>query len=163
VVDFKDNPHHPVHLDFGIQILKPVDDAMLFEIEHQPLVEKLNWKLLGRGEIDLVAITRHLSSLSTRPSQLAIDTSRVSFVLDQRPDRVFVGLDEFDGYLAFVFDKTGKAVMENPLEGNAIYVFGNDWRQLSRLSKTEIMHSSWNHERIVHTGSWKARLLRCLR
>ena len=163
IIDFEVEPNHAFDLDFAAQILKPVSDPPAYRAAADIEVRKLNWKLLGPGELTLERIIRYLDSLRHGAKEVKVNTSRVSFVLDQKPDQVFVGLDEFDGYLAFIFEKAGKAVMENPHEGNAIYVFGQDWKQLSRLTKTEIMHSRWNYERLVHTGEWEQRLLRCLR
>ena len=128
----------------------------------QPPIEKLNWRLLGPGEVTLEQIIRHLGRFRHNHSNLTIDTTRITFILAQGPEKVFVGLDEFDGYFAFIFERVAKAVMESPIEGNAIYVFGNNWKQLSRLKKTDILHSQSNYERVVHTGDWQHRLLGCL-
>jgi len=60
---------------------------------------------------------------------------------------------------AFLFPEMDGAVLENPLEGNAVYVFDADWRELSKLSKTALFqHAKHRFQRIVHTGDWKNRL-----
>lgn len=152
--------------------LRPADKTVettsgqnTYRVIQQPEVQRLNWRLLGTatGEVTLEGIMRYLAGVRSCPRGLGIDTSRISFVLDQHPDRIFIGLDEFDGYLAFIFEASGKTIMENPREGNAIYIFENDWKELSKLSKTEIARSRCNYKRIVHTGKWQERLLRCLR
>jgi len=80
-------------------------------------------------------------------------------LLDLKPDRIYAGLDEFDGYLAYLFPGMDGAVLENPIEGNAVYVFDANWRELSKLSKMELLQQAKHKfRRIVHTGDWQNRL-----
>lgn len=48
------------------------------------------------------------------------------------------------------------AICECPFVGNAAYVLNGDWRQLSRLTKRELLERS--QERVVHSGDWKQRI-----
>jgi hypothetical protein len=50
-------------------------------------------------------------------------------------------------------------LIENPIEGNAAYIFGADWRILSRLTKSELLqHHPHELTRVFHTGTWRRRL-----
>ena len=50
-------------------------------------------------------------------------------------------------------------VLENIRSGNAIYVFYQDWKTLSKLSRTELMkRKSEDMIRIPHMGNWKQLL-----
>lgn len=49
-------------------------------------------------------------------------------------------------------------VFENIRYGNAIYVLGENWETLSKLSRTELLQSTNDYTRICHSKNWKARL-----
>ena len=78
---------------------------------------------------------------------------------DPEPERTYARLDEFDGYLAFLFPGMNGAILENPFEGNAVYAFDDHWRERSKLTKSELFLEARRHFcRIVHAGDWKSRL-----
>ena len=81
------------------------------------------------------------------------------FLLSLKPSHVYARLDEFDGYLASLFPGVAGAVLENPFEGNAVYYFNSHWRELPRLSKTELFQQAKHQDcRIVHSGDWQKRV-----
>jgi hypothetical protein len=158
-VDFPGKPGHTIDLDFAAQILKPATSK---DDSHQaPVpVEQLNWKLLPAGELNIETLRKHIQASALRRSKGTLfDLTRLEFMLEFRPVRVFAGLDEFDGYLAFIFSTMSGAVLENPIEGNAVYIFDEHWREMSKLSKSELFQESpGRFRRVVHTGDWKSRL-----
>jgi hypothetical protein len=105
-------------------------------------------------------LRQHLhASANRRSKDTAFDSSRLQLLLDFKPCHIYTGLDEFDGYLAFLFPGMNGAVLENPLEGNAVYVFDDHWRELSKLTKSELFQEARRHfRRIVHAGNWRTRL-----
>ncbi len=83
-------------------------------------------------------------------SKTKIEMERIESIKKLKPKKIFLGLDSFRGYVAFVFPK--KTVLECPKYGNAIYVFPTKhWKDLSKLSKTKLLkkHSKQIH-RIRH-------------
>jgi hypothetical protein len=58
----------------------------------------------------------------------------------------------FNGYIVFGYADLGLFVLESLEHGNATYVFGQDWEQLSALTKKEILHGGLQEERIIHRG-----------
>jgi len=160
IVDFEGKPGHAIALNFATQILKAATE----EDKSRPTqtqLQQLNWKLLPPGEAGLDKIRRYVQNASSRQqkSRSGVDATRLEFLLSMSPSHVYAGLDEFDGYLAFLFLKFAGAVLENPIEGNAIYVFGENWRELSKFSKTELFRQpSHPFQRIIHTDGWQNRL-----
>jgi hypothetical protein len=124
--------------------------------------ETLNWILLEADDLTREFMIRHLHGQQGQSKQIGEDKSRYAFVESLRPNRRFVGVGEFDGYSAYIFDDHGKSVLENAREGNAIYVFGANWKELSQLSKTKLMNSQIAYKRIVHKGDWQERLIEAL-
>jgi hypothetical protein len=159
VVDFADKTGHSIDLEFAAQILKPAT-AEEEKRSRDVRAKQLSWILLPPGELSVASVTRYLKAASERRiSGKSFDTARVSFLLGLAPSHIYSGRDEFEGYLAFIFRTLTGAVLENPIEGNAIYIFGDDWLNLSRLSKSELFSdSSFKFRRIVHSGDWQARL-----
>ena len=44
--------------------------------------------------------------------------------------------------------------MENMVYGNATYVFRDNWEELSKLSKAEIIKYNLQEKRLVHRANW---------
>ncbi|HYN24813.1 MAG TPA: hypothetical protein VES69_07185, partial [Pyrinomonadaceae bacterium] len=62
-------------------------------------------------------------------------------------------------YVVFYFALAQTAVLDCPVTGNAIYVFGENWKSLSRLTKSTLLNSrNRDINRIVHNGAWFPRL-----
>lgn len=49
-------------------------------------------------------------------------------------------------------------VFENVRYGNAIYVMFENWEELSKRSRTELLRNPFEYERIVHRKGWEKRL-----
>jgi len=107
-----------------------------------------------------------LADLARAFPQLRLDESRLRYAYELKPERIYCGAGEFDGYLAFQFAWTSHILLECPMEGNAAYIFRDEWRTLSRLSKTELLqHYRGNVSRVIHQfGSrWKQHIKMHLR
>ena len=55
------------------------------------------------------------------------------------PNEIFVGQGGFRSYIAYVFVKKNLAVLESVMLDNATYVFGQNWQQVSRLTKAQVI------------------------
>lgn len=124
----------------------------------------LSWRLLP---ITVTARQRVISMLhdyQRRNPEASIHKERVDFAYELLPDEVHIGGGAFDGYLAFVFHSGSRVLLENPIYGNAAYVFKKSWKSLSRCSKAELLE---NHRtdvvRVIHDANWRGNLRRLLR
>lgn len=88
---------------------------------------------------------------------------RFTTIIKYKPDAVYYGNGGFHGYLVFVFKKKGLVLMENMIYGNATYVFRDNWEELSKLSKAEIIQNNLQEKRLVHRGSWPMQIGSILR
>lgn len=122
-------------------------------------VKTLNWEILPQGKWDFGTVRAHFRTLSKRRSDLEWDLSRLRTAESLRPVECWIGQDDFDGYVVYVFPGGKLALLDHPLTGNACYILRGDWRALSRLSKYDLLTE---HEkrvtRIVHRGDWRRRL-----
>lgn len=120
--------------------------------------KKLYWKLLPPGDDPIGRIRLYFERTGAKSAAI-IDYNKIRKVLTLKPTEVYSGVDEFDGYLVFYFERQRKAVLDCPRTGNAIYVFGEDWRELSKLSKSELLNFFPSSTiRIIHRGEWFVRL-----
>lgn len=129
-------------------------------------VSKLWWRFLPAGQSDVSALVAEIRALRQRFPHLRYDEERMLYAQTLDPSHIFVGEDDFDGYFAFVFEHTKHVLLENPQEGNAAYVFRQDWMALSRLSKRELLEQYRDLvQRVPHrnTGNWKWYIRQALR
>lgn len=124
-------------------------------------VKTLNWEVLPQGKWDFGTVRAHFRTLSRRRTDLQWDISRLKTAESLRPVECWIGQDEFDGYVVYVFRGGKMALLDHPLKGNACYILRGDWRALARLSKYELLTEYQKRvTRIVHRGDWKHRLRR---
>ncbi len=71
-----------------------------------------------------------------------------------KPDVLYYGNGGFHGYLVFVFKRKGLVQMENMIYGNATYIFRDNWEELSKKSKAEIVKDGLQEHRFVHRRNW---------
>lgn len=125
----------------------------------QAPVQNLPWKFLERDALSEDVILSKLRSYKKRNPKLIIEEARLKYSWGLKPSAVYVGMDEFDGYFAFLYDGSASVLMENPIRGNAAYIFREDWKRLSRLSKKEINNYHRNKTtKVVHKSGWENRI-----
>lgn len=129
------------------------------------VVQRVQWRIVERGN-GVAMEWEHIESLVERLKRAghAVDDSRLRFLWEQKPDTIFCGDDEFEGYLAFIFNRVERAILECPIVGNAIYAMdAKEWKTLSRLSKAELMRMK-SVRRILHASmGWKRTVQNLLR
>jgi hypothetical protein len=120
---------------------------------------RLPWRLLEPGRSSFRSILEHFDGLNTPRRKEEYDRHRLELVHALGPSAIYIGVDEFEWYIVFLFRSAGLAILECPIKGNAIYLIGGDWKELSRLSKTALLEGySGEVARIVHAGDWYGRL-----
>jgi hypothetical protein len=130
---------------------------------HKLVFGKLNWELLPSDKGLLLAIKSVLIG-RVQNSGAKVDFERVSRIIETfKPIQCFVGTNEFDGYFVFLMKDSNKAICDNPLFGNAVYIIDGDWKGLSQKSKRELLdYHRVNVRRVIHTGNWIARIRQIL-
>lgn len=127
---------------------------------------KLSWQLLPPGESISSSVNRYLQASKVRYPHRQFDSSRISHVITLKPEKAYVGRDEFDGYVVFLFPNCDFAVLECPWVGNALYLLKGNWVELSRLPKSTLLGQHHRHaHRIIHDdrGGWFHELKKTLK
>jgi hypothetical protein len=87
---------------------------------------------------------------------------RHGFLETLRPQDYVVGTDSFHRYFGARY-ADDLIAFENLEYGNALYIMFDDWRELSRRSRMELLASrDGRFERIIHRNGWKKRAARVL-
>jgi hypothetical protein len=83
---------------------------------------------------------------------------RYNFLRDQNPIQIITGSSGMRKYFGAKFsDKL--VVFENTSYGNALYILFENWRNLSRLSRTEIQtRPTDQYIRVKHAGDWQDKI-----
>ena len=127
----------------------------LIPVFNVPVI-RLNWTFLPPGEYpwerlrtDLPNITRGMGVNRTQ-----LIESRLETITNHNPSFVAVGSSGFRGYIVFGFDDYDFFILESIYLGNATYVFGQNWEEISILTKNEILNDDLQNNRIIHQADW---------
>jgi len=121
--------------------------------------EKINWKFLPPGEYPWQHIVSHVTKNNRRSERyLKVVVDRQEFLLGKNPVKVYTGEGGFKEYVAYVFSDF--AILDSVTLGNALYIFGQDWADLSKLTKAQIISGQLAIGRVVHTKGLKKEVSR---
>lgn len=126
---------------------------------------RLNWKLLPSGKYPWERIEEHIrvGMAHQKPKSLVAALNRFEKISSFNPDFRAIGDGGYKGYVVFGFTDKDLYVFESQFPNNAIYVFGGDWEQLSKLTKAEIISSKVHIARIIHGPDWFSALSRIIK
>lgn len=123
-------------------------------------VRRLNWSVLPRGHYPWSDLKPRIRPAIERLSDTAkpVIEHRLEVVSRYPHEFVAIGNAGFAGYVVFGFPALGIYVLECVHDGNATYVFGQDWEELSQLTKADILSERLQLHRIIHAQNWRLRL-----
>ena len=129
-------------------------------------VTRLNWTLLPAGNYPWQVLAPHVRAVIAAASrgQQNIITQRITRISNHNPSFVAVGTAGFRGYMVFGgFPNKNFFVLESIYTGNATYVLGQNWQQISQLTKDQILNQNLQQQRLVHSAGWDAQIDNLLR
>lgn len=116
-------------------------------------VTQAKWDFLPPGNIDITYIQKNFGNRTKEQQEEIME--RFTFIESLNPLEIIKGTNKFNLYFGAKFSDE-IVVLENVINGNAIYVFHQDWETLSQLSRTELFTGySDKVKRIIHIGNWK--------
>jgi len=131
----------------------------LDEMIPSPL-RKLNWRVLPPGKRPWATLKQDINqvlSLVTDGSRPVIE-HRFEVVNSYGSEFIAYGQAGFRGYVIFGFPHKDLYVCESIYFGNATYVFDDDWEELSKKTKAEILNENLQKARIIHREGWEKRI-----
>lgn len=123
--------------------------------------QTVDWEILpvGTRELDDVIedLVKRLRLPPDSPRQMTL-RERMGAIAALHPPAAVIGDGEFTRYFGFKF-REDLIVLENVNYGNALYVMYEDWQDLSKRSRIELLaEPDANYDRIVHRDGWERRL-----
>jgi hypothetical protein len=118
---------------------------------------QLAWEILPPGEREAF-ISRFSSARSSR-SQIAEISQRADFLMSLNPRGLIYGRSGLQRYMGAQFSDN-LVVFENTRYGNAIYIMYDNWEELSRRSRTELLTGRFGEsfDRIPHNTGWEEKV-----
>lgn len=142
-------------LNFKLEIL----ERLKLDIERKSvnglIIRTVNWTILPPDSDQFEELKRYYSVFEATRPDIRVDYDRIKKALSLKPSSIYRGRAEFSGYCVYLFHMVKGAVLECPVVGNAIYVIEGDWRQLSKMTKSQLLTNQRERvARIVHAGNW---------
>jgi hypothetical protein len=129
-------------------------------------LEFLDWTFLREGELVRDKMRESVKLVSKRATESHQEEilDRLELINKHEPDFVAVGRESFQGYFVFGFVERDLYVCESRYTQNATYIFGEGWKEATKLTKAEILRRGLHKDRIIHTteSEWKRRMRKIL-
>lgn len=149
-------------------MLECFSEFNIYDIEKQeivgPRLKHLQWDVLPSGEFPwskaraiIAQRTEHLEEKDRKVIEY-----RMRVISQKEPDFLATGRAGFNGYFVYGFTDKDVYILESIEFGNATYVFNNEWKELSKLTKSQIINSDLPHQRIIHNRIWASSINRAI-
>lgn len=120
---------------------------------------RVNWEILPKGNYPWEKIKKSVERISEKynTTQKEMMLRNCEEINKLSPDFVAYGRAGFRGYAVFGFTEKNLYILESMFPNNATYIFEENWEELSKLSKGEILNNNLHKARITHTSKWKEK------
>ena len=166
-IDLRGDPEPTIHLAnllFEYFGEFEIFDLLTHKISNIP-TRQLQWEVLPPGKYPWNKtsgiITPYLTKLSQ--SEKGVIEHRMREISKYEPDFLATGRGGYSGYFVYGFTFKKLHFLESIHLNNATYVFGENWEELSGLSKEEIINGDHEHSRIIHDKKWIGKIRELLR
>jgi hypothetical protein len=159
------NGHNQAQLQHTINLfLEVFGECQIFHANLSSIIntpiKNVNWTVLPRGQhpwSHLKSQVEELIRYAPAGNQRSIE-NRLETVNKYKPDCVRIGRAGFRGYIIFEFSHRNLFVLESIYYGNATYILGTQWEELSGLTKAEILNEQRHQARIIHRDGWDSKI-----
>ncbi|MDC0887300.1 hypothetical protein OAS19_05880 [Altererythrobacter sp.] len=125
-------------------------------------LQSVDWELIPRGSVDCV-LARLAKTRAATADQLEVASGRLKVLERLGHDGFIVGHGKFARYFGARFGEK-LLVLENLEYGNAMYVFEENWEELTKLSRTELIKlRDPGVHRLPHLPGWQSAIRKLLR
>ncbi|AZZ60420.1 hypothetical protein DSM07_03360 [Oenococcus sp. UCMA 16435] len=125
-------------------------------------IETVEWQILPKGERIWESFQRGKSYQHTTKSEKTLIQRRLKKIESFSPDRIFQGIGGYTGYLVFEFKDKQLFIFDSIVYGNATYIFAGEWKNVSKLTKKEIIQNHLAKDRLVHMLGWETQISKYL-
>lgn len=118
----------------------------------------VSWEILPPGTLD-ETIERIFRGKTPTQHQKDVAAERYNFFQTLKPKGLVFGQSGFRRYFGALLEDN-LVVFENVEYGNAVYILFENWEELSKLSRLDLLSGKFgdSFERVVHTTEWKEKI-----
>jgi hypothetical protein len=119
---------------------------------------RVTWELLPVGtREEMVKAVEERVGRGGRPVPNTV-RERIEAFHALGPRNIITGASGFSRYIGAQIEDD-LVVLENPIHGNAVYILGSDWEEVSQRSRIDLLRDETAHyDRVVHRDGWQTRL-----
>lgn len=124
----------------------------------------VDWEIFPPGELSNEQIYNSIPDNANKPTQEEFN-ERMDVIKEANPIEFIQGKGQFKSYFGAKFSN-GKVVFENIYWGNALYVVHDNWEEISKQPRSELIKISNNNNnftRIVHSKHWKENFKKAIK
>lgn len=123
-------------------------------------IKRLNWSILPRGKYPWEKLYPYIKNNldNMQETKARIAKENIERITKYNPKFVAIGKSGFSGYIIYGFNKENKVILESMEINNATYVLNENWENISKLTKAEILKNNLHEKRIIHTKRWNAEI-----
>jgi len=123
-------------------------------------LKRLNWRILPPGEMPWPKLKEEIKPLvnNAPKGNQAVIKHRLEKITKYNPDFAAIGEGGFKGYIVLGFEQKNIYTLESLYYGNATYIFGEKWEDLSKKTKAEILSQNLQINRIIHREGWDNKI-----
>ncbi len=123
-------------------------------------LKRLNWIVLPQGEMPWEKLKKEVDPIvkSAPKGNQAVLYYRLKTINSLKPDFRAIGSGGFHGYIVHGFTENNIYVLESMYYGNATYIFGESWEELSKMTKAQILNEKLQKARVIHRGGWRKKV-----
>lgn len=115
----------------------------------------LSWEILPPGTL-ANTIARVFHGRTPSQQQTNVITERYNFFMSLKPKSLVYGNSGFRRYFGALLEDN-LVLFENVQYGNAIYILFEDWAELSKRSRIDLISGKYGtaFERVIHSADWQ--------
>lgn len=124
----------------------------------------IDWEIFPPGELSNERIYQSIPNNSQKPTEEEFN-ERMNIIKEANPIEFIQGKGQFKSYFGAKFNN-GKVAFENIYWGNALYVVHDNWEEISKQPRSELIKISNNNNnftRIVHNKHWKENFKKAIK
>jgi hypothetical protein len=116
---------------------------------------QVSWEILPPGTLT-DTIDRVFPGRAPSQQEKNVVTERYNFFMSLKPKSLVYGSSGFSRYFGALLEDD-LVLFENVQYGNAIYILFDDWEQLSKRSRIDLIAGKYGtaFERVIHSSDWK--------
>ena len=128
-------------------------------------MRKIQWEVLPPGKFPWNKTSGVISPFLTKLSQSekGVIEHRIREISKYEPDFLATGRGGYSGYFIYGFIDKKLYFLESTCLNNATYILGENWEELSGLSKKEIINGEHEYLRLIHDKNWTGKIRQLLR